>query len=275
MSPWLRKTLEIGLAPDAVTLRHCRPGFAFRGEAEDETLLPVLPGGATEPWQGALQTLASALEKLARPTRARVVLSSRLVRYAVVPWSDALSDPEEEMAFARHCFERLYGDAVAQWTIRVSAGTDGAPMLASAVDSALLDRLREVLAAKAIALESIQPNLMSVCNAHRRRLGRHAWLALLEPGQLCLALLHQGHWVRVRSLRIGPQWQNALPLILARETYLTDPQLATADVFLWAAQRDAQLPDDARWNFHQLSPFTAVPGESAPEAGLATTAAES
>ena len=44
---------------------------------------------------------------------------------------------------------------------------------------------------------------MAVYNDYRRRLqGRHAWFALLEPGNLCLALLQQGRWARVRSQRI-------------------------------------------------------------------------
>jgi hypothetical protein len=223
----------------------------------NEWLAAAAAGPEEAPWRGALQALAAALPAQAGGTaRARVILSNRLVRYVLVPWSDALGDAEEEAAFARHCFERLYGEAAAQWELRVSDERDGLPRLASAVDAALPGALREVFAAAGVRLDSIQPGLMAVYNDYRRRLrGRHAWLALLEPGSVSLALLQQGRWVRVRSMRIGPGWRVELAQILEREAYLADPEAAARDVFLWASGLgDIKLPENDRWQFHLLAP---------------------
>lgn len=258
MSPWRRNTLEVELAPDQANLLHRERGLTLRGLRTTlrNERLPAVAGNDGEAWRGAVQALQAALPAHAgRPAQVRVILSNRLVRYALVPWSAALSDAAEEAAFARHCFERVHGEAAAQWELRVSAGGDGAPMLASAVDARLLDALREVFAGAGVRLDSIQPRLMAVCNEYRRRLqGRHAWLALLEPGSLCLALLQQGRWVRVRSLRIGPGWRVELALLLAREAYLGDPAAAARDVFVWVGGLgEVSLPETGRWQFHLLA----------------------
>lgn len=272
--------LQVELAPDQVNLVHSERRLTLRGMRTttwSEWLAAAAAGPEAAPWRGAVEALATALPSQAEhAARARVVLSNRLVRYVLVPWSDALSGAQEEAAFARHCFERMYGETAAQWELRVSDARDGTPRLASAVDPALLGALREAFAAAGVRLDSIQPGLMAVCNDYRRRLrGRHAWLALLEPGNLLLALLDRGRWVRVRSMRIGPGWRVELAQVLEREAYLADPEAAARDVFLWASGLgDVKLPENDRWQFHLLAP-AARPG-SAPAAAAAAlaTAAE-
>lgn len=260
MSRLRTSTLQVELAPDQLNLAQIERTLTLRGvrtTVTSEWLAAAAAEPNAAPWRGAVQALGEALPGLAaRPTRVSVILSSHLVRYALVPWSDALSDADEDAAFARHCFERVYGDVAAQWELRVSDAGDGAPRLASAVDAALPGALREVFAAAGMRLESIQPSLMAVYNDYRRRLnGRHAWLALLEPGRLCLALLRHGRWMRVRSVRIGPAWRDELAQVLGRETYLADPQAAARDVFLWACGlRDVALPENDGWQYHLMAP---------------------
>ena len=272
MSRWPTDDLLVELAPDQVSLVHTARSFGWRGvhtAVTHEQLKVATSVTDAAPWRSAVDALAAALPDVAdRGTRARVILANRLVRYALVPWSDALAGADEEAAFARHGFEQIYGDAAAQWELRVSDARAGTPRPASAVDAALPGALRDAFAAAGIRLESIQPRLMAVCNEQRRRLqGRHAWLALLEPGSLCLALLQQGRWVSIRSQRIGSGWRVELGLILAREAYLADPEAAARDVFVWAFGRDeVRLPDNDRWQFHLLAPKRpggAVPAEAA------------
>jgi hypothetical protein len=250
------KSLQVELAPDRVQLVQTRRRLALRGvrsSARKESLAVVAAGPDAAPWRGAVQALAAALPAHAGP--AQVILANRLVRYVLVPWSDAVADGAEELAFARHCFERVYGEAAAHWDVRMSDEGDGMPKLACAVDAALPGALREVFAAAGVRLDSIQPSLMTVYNDYRRRLrGRHAWLAMLEPGNLCLALLHQGRWTRVRSMRIGPGWRVELAQILEREAYLADPDAAAREVFLWASGLgNVELPESDRWQFHLLA----------------------
>lgn len=278
MSRWQTDRLQVELAPDQVNLVHSARRLTLRGMRTttwNEWLAAAAVGPEAAPWRGAVEALATALPSQAgHAASARVVLSNRLVRYVLVPWSDALGGAEEEVAFARHCFERVYGEAAAQWELRVSDARDGTPRLASAIDVALPGALREAFAAAGVRLDSIQPGLMAVCNDYRRRLrGSHAWLALLEPGNLVLALLDRGRWIRVRSMRIGPGWRVELAQILEREAYLADPEAAARDVFLWASGvGDVKLPENDRWQFHLLAP-SARPG-SAPTAAALATAAE-
>lgn len=260
MSRLRTDTLQVELAPDQVNLVHSERRLTLRGmrtTVRNEWLAAAAAGPEEAPWRGAVQALETALPAHAgRAAHASVILSNRLVRYVLVPWSDALGDAEEETAFARHCFERVYGEASAQWELRVSDERDGVPKLASAVDAALPGALREVFSTAKVRLDSIQPNLMAVYNDYRRSLqGRHAWLALVEPGCLCLALLHQGRWARVRSQRIGAGWRVELALTLEREAYLAHPEAAARDVFVWASGRDdVKLPENDRWQFHLLAP---------------------
>jgi hypothetical protein len=260
VSLWLRNTLQIELAPDQVNLVHTERKLTLRGmrNASRNQLLFSAAGAesGSAPWSGALQALEKALPTEAgRPDQVCVILSSRLVRHVLVPWSDALSDTEEELAFARHCFDKVYGEAAAQWELRLSPDRDRAPMLASAVDAGLLGALHRAFDAAGVRLDSIQPNLMAVYNDYRRLLrNRSAWLALVEPGYLTLALLHQGRWVRIRSQRIDSGWRKSLSLILEREMYLADPAVAARDVFVWASgMNDVSLPEDERWQFQLLS----------------------
>jgi hypothetical protein len=272
-------TLRVGLAPDQIDLAYIKRWVTLHGvrtTVKSERLAAAPAGEEAPPWLGAVQALGTALPAYAgRPAHASVILSSRLVRYVLVPWSDALSDAEEEAAYARHCLDQTYGEAAAQWELRVSDERDGAPKLACAVDAALPAGLREAFAAAGVRLDSIQPNLMAVYNDYRRSLqGRYAWLALLEQGSLCLALLNRGRWERIRSMRIGPGWRTELSLILEREAYLSDPETAPRDVFLWASGLDdVTLPESERWQFHLLAQKRRG-GSVTADAGRFLTAAE-
>jgi hypothetical protein len=56
---------------------------------------------------------------------------------------------------------------------------------------------------------------------------------MVEPGQLCLGLLDQGSFVRLRSLRIDAHWATDLWNILERETCLAELDEMPGDAYLW------------------------------------------
>jgi len=192
---WPRE-LRVGVFPDRVTLLPARRRLSWNGLSRvvDEPH-GVSCDGATEesPWHAALQALEVALPEFSgHRTAATVILSNHFMRYTLLPWSDKLSSAEEELAFARHCFTRIYGPHAESWALRLSPESGTAPRLASAVDVELIDGLRGVFGAAGIPLKSIQPHLMAAYNSFRGGLGRHdAWLAVLEQGNLCLALLRR------------------------------------------------------------------------------------
>jgi hypothetical protein len=233
-----------------------RRGPILRVEAKSVADCAPAAGGEAS-WDAAIKTLDVELPRLlARKTIAKVVLSNRFMRYALLPWSETLSDAAEEEAYARHCFRQLYGADAEQWELRLSPERVGLPQLASAVDTRLLAALRGVFERNGVALESIQPRLMAAYNNCRPTLKMcSAWFALYEPGCLCLALLQHGHWASVRTMRIGSDWRDTLSLVLEREAYLAEPNAATKMVFLWAPELGkAALPESGQWQIHNLHP---------------------
>lgn len=206
-------------------------------------------------WSVALQTLQAELGGM-KPFSARVILSNHFMHYAMVPWNEALSNDKEAAALARHSFVQLYGASADVWVLSTNQDAPGAELLACGIDPRLLASLRAVFAGAKIRLRSVQPALMAAYNNARSSLrGRNGWLVLYEEGCLCLALLQQGRCRSVRTLRVGEDWQEALPLILEREVYLTELDVSTDDIYLWAPEQGrVSLPVGGRWHLTRMQP---------------------
>jgi hypothetical protein len=202
--------------------------------------------------------LEQELPALSKSTAfAGAILSNHFMRYAIVPWSAALRNDEEDVVYARHFFRQLYGAAADSWELRLSPERAGVSRLASAVDSGLPEAVRASFAGAGISLRSIQPSLMVAYNSCRNRLeGCSAWFVLHETGSLCLALLQQGRWISARSLRTGADWSGELPLLLEREAYLVEQDVPANDVFLWSTGLDnAAMPDGGNWKLQEMQPL--------------------
>lgn len=266
MSPWQRKEVRVVVRPDQVVLwpvRHVLTARGLRHAIEEPHIVCCDSAGCDAPWSDALHSLETLLLCFfadGKTTSAGVVISSQFLRYAVVPWRADLADAEEDMSFVRHCFDKVYGKSARQWELRLSQEAPEMPRVATAVDSELLDGLRAVFNGVGIPLRSIQPCLMASFNRFRSSLKhRDAWFALIEPGHLCLALLRQGRWSRVRSLRMDCAWREELPLILEREAYLADDSTVPHDVYVWTGELgDTTLPQIEPWQFHGLGPARAA-----------------
>jgi hypothetical protein len=280
VSPLLCDELRIVLTPDQVLLTRIGRAVTWRGLRRSVLEKKVVPcadyaggqtnGGETQgvatQWGAALQALEAMLPKQPkRKTCSTVILSNHFMRYALLPWSDVPGDETEELAYARHAFRQAYGDVAETWDLRLSPGKAGMPQLASAVDPRLPEALRALFGRNGIALESIQPHLMAAYNTCQNILrGRSAWFVLMEPGSLCLALLRQGRWESIRTMRLEGDGRAALPLILERESFLAESATAIGEVFLWAPWLgNALLPKSKRWKFWKLQPR--LRAELAPE----------
>jgi len=136
------------------------------------------------------------LEKL--KGRVTVILPNRDVRYAVVPWHDALEGEAEEQAYLRHHFAKVHGERARGWAFRWSEG------LASAVDRSLLEK---ITSNKSVV--SIQPALMAAFNAARAKIpAAGAWLVLAEEERACVALYARDKWLAVQNAR--GSWEEVL-----------------------------------------------------------------
>ncbi len=268
MSLSLRDELRVVLRRDQVQLVRVGRGFTLQGMAYrvlDKKSVPC-EADSDSLWVNAIQTLEAAMSELPKlPGVAQVMLANHFVRYAMVPWSGGLSNEAEEAAYAKHCFSQLYGTSAESWELRLNHDVAGAPQLASAVDGQLLQDLRAVFARANVKLRSVQPNLMAAYNNCHAHLGKQdAWFAMFEQGNLCLGMVQQGHWGSVRTFKVGNDWLDRLPEMLDRETYLSELDAVSDEVYLWAPEHlQADLPASERWKIHKLQPV--IRGSFAPE----------
>jgi hypothetical protein len=256
----LRDEQRVVLHPDRVVVAQMKREWTRHGlkrHVHSIQEVPCLPASGELPWSRALSVLEFALPALSgRKSHATVVLSNHFIRYALIPWSDTLFDAKEIKAYTQHSFREMYGRDTNIWELSISSGKSGVLQMASAVDTRLLDSLRELFGRARVNLKSIQPHLMLAYNACKASLrGRSVWLALIEHGNLCLALLQKGRWTWVRSMRIGMQWQEELPMLLEREAFNVCAGTDISDVLLWAPEHDAaSFVSCGRWNVQHMQP---------------------
>jgi hypothetical protein len=219
------------LGTEALELATCR--WHWRGEQTGAPrAIAVASLGADVPaWQGALATLATQLPAGA-PARADVVLSNELARFAVLPWVAGLDGADERDGLARHAFVQAHGSVAETWELRFSDQAWGAPLLASAIDAALLAALRDRLAAHGWRLGSVQPLFAWSYNRWRAQIAETSfWFVAAEPRRLCIARHGAGGWESVRSHRVVRDWRRELPVLLTRER-LQSPSAAGGRVYV-------------------------------------------
>jgi len=224
--------VTVALAPDQVVVGdktiHCDPAFG------------------TEPWHGALAALQGVQWK--ERVRVTAVLSNHFVRYSLVPWNTALSDPMEEEAFVRHHFAKIHGERAKSWALRWSAEAANAPRLASAIDQGVVQALKQCFPATGKArLVSIQPYLMAAANRAQHAVpAAGAWLVFAERERACVALHAGGRWRSVQNAK-GP-WLDTLE----REWHRAEQVDGNAAPRL-ALLVNARPVDAAGWTFKELA----------------------
>ena len=246
MSLSLRDSVRVALMSDAVSGVRLKSGFGSRvAERHVETCEPAR---GEPPWSAAVGVLPEVISRLGqRAANAAVVLSNRFVRYTVVPWESALATPEEELAFARHAFAEIHGDAARAWDVRVSPGRVGQPRVACAVDAELLQALRTLFAASRLRLRSVQPHLMTAYNLCRTRLQRSAVLFLTcEKRAYTSMVLAGGKCRSIRSGALQARIADELPVLVDREVVWSGLAQPPA-VYLYAPEEPEmrELPADS------------------------------
>ena len=205
MSPLWRDEIGIYVAPHKLALTRLARGVKPKSVGE--------AGWSNElandaHWGAALNALDALLAKSEwQKAVARVVISDHWVRYAIVPFSAALSGEGERMTHARHVLTGIYGEVVSQWTITLSDNRPGTAQVACAVPTTLIEELQIMLGRHQLPLKSFQPQLVSAFNHWRGKLpDGGAWFVSIEQGSLSAARLAPGSWDRVHSVRIGADW---------------------------------------------------------------------
>jgi hypothetical protein len=254
------------VAPDRVAAVRTRRGLFGGRRVEPGRTLRVAPAAAPE--HASLAAFGDLLDaEDGAAGRASVVLSNALVRYLVVPWSARITTADERLALARHAFGSVFGTAAGGWTFVVSPAGNDPQTLAVAVDTRLLDGLRDAAAVRGVRLDTVQPLLMAVFNRWRRDVGREAVnLLVMEPGRWCWARLAAGAWRRVQAGRIDEREPAAVGALVARELSLGGSEqaaLGPAHVWLYCEGLgpQVQVPESGEWRLRRLALAPAERGD--------------
>jgi hypothetical protein len=245
--------VRAGLCPDRLLI--ARHGRGLRSKLLGREMLQVQPLPGMPAWQPGVEALAVALQAQPRPTDVTVVLSNHFVRYATLPWREALGGDAEWHAAARHAFASTHGNAAKQWHIRVSGGKPGSARIASAIDAELLSRLNTVCSEHRCRLVSVQPYFMAAFNRARGSLAGNAWFAVWEPGRLAMALTHRHAWQSVTNRMVSTA-PGDIANALLREAALAGADACDKLVFVG----ERELPPEASAKFRWLD-RTLPPGE--------------
>ena len=196
-----------------------RPGGGGSPSAAAASAVPRANGAPA--WGGAVKKLAAWLARSAPSAmRLHVVLSNSFVRFACVPWSEAIANEGELQTVAGLVLESCYGDMTG-WTVSLDDGAWGEARLACAVENALLSRLRETLDTARVDCPRIEPYFVTCWNRWCGKLPMgDALLAVAEPqGPTVVASFRGGAWHSVRSTGGGHEVAS-LQRLLDREVLL-------------------------------------------------------
>lgn len=247
MSRSFSDRIEVFLGPRAIHLRRQERGRRVQPGMSLSLDCPPGPDGA---WQGAAETLEGALATLAwKRADVAVTLSNHFVRYAIVPHLPGVKRADYP-AVAQHQAQAVYGDVARNWRIAVDEAAGTSAALAAGVDPDLIDRIEALLRTAGLRPVSIEPFLAGAYNACRRAMnGTPAWLAVAEPGRVCVAGVRDGHWLAVRSQRITGPLRDALPTVL-EQARLTAAEPASAGRVHFVSRDEAavELPEGTGWS---------------------------
>jgi hypothetical protein len=205
VSPLWRDEIAIYLAPRRVTLarlkRGVRPQYV---KTQDSAVVGERIGG----WDAAVGVLGGCLvDPIWNHAACRIIVANHWMRFAIVPWSDALSDGDERLLLAQHCLSKIYGDVVSQWCVTLNEAPPGRPQVACAMPRALLEDIERHTESCGLRIRSIQPQLVAAFNCRRAQLpSGDGWFVTLEEGSLAAAHLSQGAWDAVRAVRTDNNW---------------------------------------------------------------------
>lgn len=195
-------------------------------------------------WREALVTLERLLLERAIPgADLQVLLSSAYTRVFLVPWREQIASPTELQAFARMCFDDIYGAQEEEWLLRVSPERTGMPRVASAMALGMEAGLRALSAACSLKLVSVQPYLMAAFNHFRTHLPEDDLLFVLaEQGRSSLLFKHEGRWASVRTVT-GVDGGDALCRLIDRERGLLQASGAPVPAVYVHTPGHDELPD--------------------------------
>ncbi|MDN2709872.1 hypothetical protein O0880_10650 [Janthinobacterium sp. SUN118] len=225
MSLLLRNKLRVVLCRDQLSLTVTARGW--RQPAAAPIVLSCKAADGAAEWAPALAALDSWLAGNKMAATVEFILSDRLVRYAMMPWSAEITSEAERGAMAQIHFQSLYGATAGAWEIQMSPAGYEQARLACAIDPQLLHALRALVSTHKLRLASLRPYLMNVVKQWRKQMTGDALLAVMESDQCTMAGFKNGGWCSVRGIRLQTHAATDMGLLIERELVLQGLEGAT------------------------------------------------
>lgn len=270
MSPSWRDRIGVSLAPGRVALlrfsRGWQPQLAQSEVAEAE--------GDDASGSTAIRLLAALLtaEGMSRGD-VSITVSSHYVRYAVLPWSDVVSD-EDWQALAQHQFRTVYGDGALDWATAIAWQGPERPVVACAMPKALLDMVHATVRGAGMRLRSVSPYFVAAFNFCRRRLPDDAfWFGVLESGRFTFGGVDKGMWASMASRRLGSGSTLRLTETLEQEVLGGDGTAARGRAFVFSPERElSPVADGTGWTLERFSLLDSASPQTDPRCAAALAA---
>jgi hypothetical protein len=209
VSPSWRDEIAVNIAPSRVCLVRVGRGFRPAVIAEHEM---AVQAEANPGWVASLDALKGLLSGMpCRGAALRMVVSDCWVRYASVPWVDALRSRAEQLEHARQILATTYGEAVQDWEVVLSESPPQRTRVACTMPAELLARVQTLCLQHDLRLASLQPQLVVAYQNWRHLLPvSGAWFVCIGEGTLAAARIATYAWDRVHTVRVGTDWAREL-----------------------------------------------------------------
>lgn len=212
-----RETLQVLMMPERLDYRVMPPLGLSPTDIGSVSCAPASP--VQPAWQPACDALAGLLDgRKVKPLRVDVQLYDCFVRYLILEWRNGIVTRAEWRSYARHAFSAVHGNAVKDWDLRIDLVPPGRPSLACAVDNALIETLRELVAKRTSRLVGVRPHFVKLFNCRHfvTQQQEAFWFAVVEERHACLGLQVDKVWRAVRNEAAPDGWQAALPGMIRR-----------------------------------------------------------
>ena len=213
---WLRKdrgaraSIGIAVFPEFVAV-----GTRVGATVQLRETLFSTPTLKTDEFATALRTLLSEMPGAA--ARIKCVVSNRLARFAVLPWSSALLKNASAQRYAQDHLSASFGDAAESLEVRMQPAPYGTPRFLCALPRALLDGLNDSIRESGASILSLKPLLTAAIDGAGKKMGVQTKLVgTVERCVLHYALTQNTHWVQVSSETLPNKDSNDLGIALRR-----------------------------------------------------------
>jgi hypothetical protein len=233
--PLWRKEVRIVLCPDKVIIVAFAKGLWRK--IVSQAILPVAPQNSAD-WRSALTSLERWIaENELGKADIKIHLSNCFVRFALMPFTEGVTDYAERLTVAGLLFESIYGESAKQWRLSLDETQYGEPCLVAAIDSGLAEAIDQLVSSRRFRSVSVQPYTASVLNAFGKQIQNGEGLfVVLDHGQAVLFDIREKKIAGTRKVMLGiaPDGDE-ISNTLRREILISGLNAENANIYLHIA----------------------------------------